>query len=170
MAVNRLPVLEIPEWRLRVLLRRQPVAPLLEEERHAEFLALIAQRTRPLRVHRPRAGAALAADDHPPLRVPRVVLGEVRRKEIFRQRHGPQQRLAREEPHRGGDPQQVRDALVRRRLVLHAGPDPDVPVIREPDRRHLARVNAGGERSAEEGQDVFRPLGEQEPIEVRRLR
>lgn len=40
-------------------------APLLEVESHARGLALIAQAARPIGVHGPRVGAALAADDDP---------------------------------------------------------------------------------------------------------
>src|SRR3546814_2295332 len=50
-----------------LLIRRHipPLAPLLEEERHAGRRALVADRARPVGMHRPRAGPALAADDDP---------------------------------------------------------------------------------------------------------
>uniref|UniRef100_A4WPM2 Uncharacterized protein n=1 Tax=Cereibacter sphaeroides (strain ATCC 17025 / ATH 2.4.3) TaxID=349102 RepID=A4WPM2_CERS5 len=42
-----------------------PLAPLLEQERHARGLRLIAQGSHPIRVHRPRVAPALAPDDDP---------------------------------------------------------------------------------------------------------
>jgi hypothetical protein len=44
---------------------RQALAPLLEEERHAGGMALVAQRSRPIRMHGPRAWPTLPAADHP---------------------------------------------------------------------------------------------------------
>src|SRR4051812_10816963 len=43
----------------------RPLTMLLEEIRHACRLALVAERARPGRVHRPRAGSALAATNDP---------------------------------------------------------------------------------------------------------
>lgn len=50
--------LKFPSSRLLV-----PAAPLLEEKRHILLLALVADRSSPLRLHRSRAGSAFAADD-----------------------------------------------------------------------------------------------------------
>lgn len=50
--------LKFPSSRLLV-----PAAPLLEKEGHIVLLALVADVRRPLRLHRPRAGSAFAADD-----------------------------------------------------------------------------------------------------------
>ena len=44
---------------------RSEPAPLLEEERHVGFLALVADVAYPFDVHGPRAWAAFAANDHP---------------------------------------------------------------------------------------------------------
>ena len=49
----------------------QILTPLLEEEGHASGLALVAQASSPVRMHRPRAGPALATNDSPGSRTER---------------------------------------------------------------------------------------------------
>ena len=65
-------------------------APLLEEEGHPLRATLATDVDDPVSKHRPRAGAALAADDHP------VDAAEVEWSQVF------QQRLDREEPNSCG--------------------------------------------------------------------
>src|SRR3990172_9237210 len=50
---------------LRWMWMRPPFTPLFKKERHASRLALIADRAYPIRVHRPRLRAALAANEEP---------------------------------------------------------------------------------------------------------
>jgi hypothetical protein len=75
-----IPVVAHARWRKRVavpvaiariVVARQvrvvgsPLAPVLEEERHAGHLALIAQRSRPIGMHGTSVGTALTAIDDP---------------------------------------------------------------------------------------------------------
>ena len=45
--------------------RRRKFSPLLEQEGHADGFTLVAKVAQPIGMHRPRVGAAFAADDHP---------------------------------------------------------------------------------------------------------
>ena len=84
-------------------------APLLEEERHGLLLALVADRERPLGLHRPRAGSGLAPDDGP-VDVRQVKTSCVR-----------EQGLERDKARAGGDIVQMLDSIgVVRALDTHA--------------------------------------------------
>ena len=61
-----------------------PLAPLLEKEWNSGLFALIAQRTRPIAVHGPRAVAGFAADDHPKPFVVTLVFERQNRRKVDR--------------------------------------------------------------------------------------
>ena len=117
---------------LRVLARLSP--KLLHEARHARGLALANDAPDPPDIARPRPGPALAAHDHPlEFREPeflvsniRVAPGHPERLKGYEQINVPNQRLQAQEPHRRRALQEVRDAQVRRGLVLAARAQPDV--------------------------------------------
>ena len=88
----------------------QPLAPLFEQKRDAGGGALVAQRARPIRIHRPRAMPAFAADDHPvdPVGIRKLEIDAI---EVDR----TEQRLHREEPDARRHIEQLRDVAGRPR-------------------------------------------------------
>jgi len=91
---------------------RRRAAPLLEEEGHACDLALVTQRSRPVRIHRPGTRSGLAAGDdpvQPGVHAFQHLDGSVE----VEDRERPKQRLGRDPTNSRGSLQQYRDPLVR---------------------------------------------------------
>src|SRR5262245_7069568 len=94
-------------------------APLLEEECDTRRQALVADAADPLRAHRPGAGAALPADDHP------GDPGQIDCSQVL------QQRLDGQEPDRGRGGAEMVDSWKPVLAVLDTDPPPDMRLIGE---------------------------------------
>ncbi len=121
-------------------------AVLLEEEGDIVRGALVADVERPRGVHGAEVMAALSADDDP------VEVGQP-----WSEVHSLKQRFGADEPHLGGDIEQVVDALLRTFLVFYGRAEPDIrgEAITQPFSRQILAI-------------VLRALGEELPVEVGR--